>query len=133
MSRTGESSRLRDVLHGRQPLRARLDLLEGVSAFAAVAFREQYDQGPRSPVWKGNMSEQYERVFAQYDTDGDGQLTVDEVTAAIAGMFPASEVNDLSGVVKALFVEYDTDQDGLLSVAEFVPLAKNLPELGTGD
>ncbi|WP_067812999.1 EF-hand domain-containing protein [Actinomadura kijaniata] len=79
------------------------------------------------------MSEQYERVFAQYDTDGDGQLTVDEVTAAIAGMFPASEVNDLSGVVKALFVEYDTDQDGLLSVAEFVPLAKNLPELGTGD
>ncbi|MGI5170291.1 EF-hand domain-containing protein [Spirillospora sp. CA-253888] len=79
------------------------------------------------------MSDQYEAVFAQHDTDGDGQLTVDEVTAAIAGMFPAAEVGDLSGVVKALFVEYDTDQDGLLSVAEFVPLAKNLPELGAGD
>ncbi|MGK5551419.1 EF-hand domain-containing protein [Actinomadura kijaniata] len=79
------------------------------------------------------MSEKYEAVFAQYDTDGDGQLTVDEVTAAIAGMFPAAEVNDLSGIVKALFAEYDTDQDGLLSVTEFVPLAKNLPELGAGD
>jgi Ca2+-binding EF-hand superfamily protein len=78
------------------------------------------------------MSDQYEAVFARYDTDGDGQLTVDEVTMAIAGMFPAGEVNDLSGVVKALFSEYDTDHDGLLSVTEFVPLAENLPELGSG-
>ncbi|MFC4907681.1 EF-hand domain-containing protein [Actinomadura gamaensis] len=78
------------------------------------------------------MSEQFETVFAQYDTDGDGQLTVDEVTAAIAGMFPAAEVNDLSGLVGALFAEYDTDRNGLLSVAEFVPLAENLPELGAG-
>lgn len=79
------------------------------------------------------MSEQYEKVFARYDTDGDGQLTVEEVTAAIAGMFPAGEVNDLSGIVKALFAEYDTDHDGWLSVHEFVPLAKNLPELGDED
>lgn len=77
------------------------------------------------------MSEKYEAVFARYDTDGDGRLTVDEVSAAIAGMFPAADVNDLSGLVKALFVEYDTDHDGLLSVTEFVPLAENLPELGT--
>lgn len=75
------------------------------------------------------MSEQYEAVFARYDTDGDGQLTQDEVTAAIAGLFPATEVADLSGIVKALFAEYDTDGDGLLSVNEFVPLAQNLPEL----
>lgn len=78
------------------------------------------------------MTDQYAAVFARYDTDGDGQLTVDEVTMAIAGMFPAGEVNDLSGVVKALFSEYDTDGDGLLSVTEFVPLAENLPELGSG-
>jgi Ca2+-binding EF-hand superfamily protein len=77
------------------------------------------------------MSDQYESVFARYDTDRDGRLTVDEVTQAIAGMFPAAEVNDLSGIVKALFAEYDTDQDGLLSVTEFVPLAENLPELGS--
>lgn len=75
------------------------------------------------------MSDQYESVFARYDTDGDGRLTADEVTAAIAGMFPAAEVNDLSGIVKALFVNYDVDHDGLLSVTEFVPLAENLPEL----
>jgi hypothetical protein len=79
------------------------------------------------------MSDQYEAVFAQYDTDGDGQLTADEVTAAIAGMFPAAEVKDLSGIVNALFTEYDTDHDGLLSVTEFVPLAENLPELGSED
>ncbi|MDX6742814.1 EF-hand domain-containing protein [Actinocorallia sp. A-T 12471] len=79
------------------------------------------------------MSEQYEAVFARYDTDGDGQLTVEEVTAAIAGMFPAAEVADLSGIVRALFAEYDVDRNGLLSVAEFVPLAKNLPELGSDD
>ncbi|RAY13714.1 EF-hand domain-containing protein [Actinomadura craniellae] len=79
------------------------------------------------------MSDQYEAVFARYDLDGDGQLTVDEVTAAIAGMFPAAEVADLSGIVKALFAEYDTDHDGLLSVTEFVPLAENLPELGSED
>lgn len=77
------------------------------------------------------MSDQYESVFARYDTDGDGRLTADEVTAAIAGMFPAAEVNDLSGIVKALFVNYDTDHDGLLSVTEFGPLAENLPELGS--
>ncbi|ACY97068.1 MULTISPECIES: EF-hand domain-containing protein [Thermomonospora] len=77
------------------------------------------------------MADQYEAVFARYDTNGDGQLTVEEVTAAIASMFSASEVNDLSGIVKALFTEYDTDGDGLLSVSEFVPLAKNLPELGS--
>ncbi|MBO2448961.1 EF-hand domain-containing protein [Actinomadura barringtoniae] len=79
------------------------------------------------------MSDQYEAVFAQYDTDGDGQLTVEEVTAAIAGMFPAAEVGDLSGIVKALFAEYDTDKNGYLSVTEFVPLAENLPELGAED
>ncbi|SEG78412.1 EF-hand domain pair [Thermomonospora echinospora] len=79
------------------------------------------------------MSDQYEAVFARYDTDGDGQLTVDEVTAAIAGMFPETEVDDLSGIVAALFAEYDADHDGLLSVAEFVPLAENLPELGSAD
>ena len=62
------------------------------------------------------MSDQYEAVFARYDTDGDGRLTVDEVTAAIAGMFPAAEVNDLSGIVKALFAEYDTDNDGNIDV-----------------
>jgi Ca2+-binding EF-hand superfamily protein len=77
------------------------------------------------------MSDQYGAVFARYDTDRDGRLTVDEVTEAIAGMFPAAEVNDLSGIVKALFAEYDTDHDGLLSVTEFVPLAENLPELGS--
>ncbi len=77
------------------------------------------------------MSDQYESVFARHDTDGDGRLTVDEVTVAIAGMFPAAEVNDLSGIVKALFATYDTDNDGLLSVSEFVPLAENLPELGS--
>ncbi len=76
------------------------------------------------------MSDHYKEVFARYDTDGDGQLTVDEVTAAIAGMFPTTELNDLSGVVRALFKEYDVDHDGLLSVTEFVPLAQNLPELG---
>ncbi|MEV5574802.1 EF-hand domain-containing protein [Spirillospora sp. NPDC052269] len=76
------------------------------------------------------MSEKFEAVFAQYDTDGDGQLTVDEVTAAIAGMFPAAEVADLSGLVKALFAEFDTDGNGFLSADEFVPLAENLPELG---
>jgi Ca2+-binding EF-hand superfamily protein len=88
-----------------------------------------YDQESRLLWWKGIMSDQYEAVFARYDTDGDGRLTVDEVTAAIAGMFPAAEVDDLSGIVKALFAEYDTDHDGLLSVTEFVPLADNLPEL----
>ncbi|MFB9834898.1 EF-hand domain-containing protein [Actinoallomurus acaciae] len=77
------------------------------------------------------MSADYKTVFARYDTDGDGRLTVDEVTAAIAGMFPAAEVNDLSGIVKALFAQYDVDHDGLLSVTEFVPLAENLPELGS--
>ncbi|RFU41752.1 EF-hand domain-containing protein [Actinomadura logoneensis] len=76
------------------------------------------------------MSEKFEAVFAQYDTDGDGQLTVDEVTAAIAGMFPAAEVADLSGIVGALFATYDTDGNGYLSADEFVPLAANLPELG---
>ncbi len=76
------------------------------------------------------MSDQYESVFAKYDTDGDGRLTEAEVTAAIAGMFPAAEVDDLSGIVKALFATYDTDHDGLLSASEFVPLAENLPELG---
>jgi Ca2+-binding EF-hand superfamily protein len=79
------------------------------------------------------MSDQHEAVFARYDTDGDGQLTVDEVTAAIRQMFPASEVNDLSGIVKALFDEYDTDRNGLISVTEFTPLAANLPELGADD
>ncbi|MCP2342820.1 EF-hand domain-containing protein [Actinomadura rupiterrae] len=77
------------------------------------------------------MSEQYEAVFAQYDTDGDGRLTVDEVGAAIAGLFPDGELTDPSVLVKALFAEYDTDKDGFLSVAEFVPLAQNLPELGS--
>lgn len=77
------------------------------------------------------MSDQYEAVFARYDTDGDGRLTADEVTAAVAGMFPASAVNDLSGIVRALFAEYDVDHDGFLTAAEFVPLAKNLPELGS--
>ncbi|MFD0689854.1 EF-hand domain-containing protein [Actinomadura fibrosa] len=77
------------------------------------------------------MSDQYEALFARYDTDGDGQLTETEVTAAVASLFPAAEVDDLSGLVKALFAEYDTDLDGLLSVTEFVPLAENLPELGT--
>ncbi|WP_329254909.1 EF-hand domain-containing protein [Actinoallomurus sp. NBC_01490] len=77
------------------------------------------------------MSADYEAVFARYDTDGDGRLTAHEVTSAIAGMFPAAEVNDLSGIVKALFDQYDVDQDGLLSVTEFVPLAQNLPELGS--
>lgn len=79
------------------------------------------------------MSDHYKAVFARYDTDQDGQLTVDEVTRAIAGMFPAAEVDDLSGIVKALFDEYDTDHNGLLSVTEFVPLAENLPELGDDD
>ena len=79
------------------------------------------------------MSDQYAAVFARYDTDGDGRLTAQEVTAAIAGMFPAAEVNDLSGLVNSLFVKYDVDQDGLLSVTEFVPLAQNLPELGARD
>ncbi|HEY8478700.1 MAG TPA: EF-hand domain-containing protein [Spirillospora sp.] len=77
------------------------------------------------------MSDQYKAVFARHDANGDGQLSVEEVTAAIAGLFPASEVNDLSGLVRKLFAEYDTDGDGLLSVDEFVPLAKNLPELGS--
>ncbi|GLW65126.1 hypothetical protein Arub01_33700 [Actinomadura rubrobrunea] len=79
------------------------------------------------------MSEQFEAVFARYDTDGDGLLTVDEVTAAVAGLFPAAEVNDLSGIVKALFAEYDTNGDGRLTVNEFVPLAKNLPELDSAN
>lgn len=79
------------------------------------------------------MSDQYEAVFARYDTDGDGRLDVDEVTAAIAGMFPAAEVNDLSPIVAKLFAEYDANGDGLLSAAEFVPLAENLPELGSED
>lgn len=77
------------------------------------------------------MSDQYEAVFARYDTDGDGQLTEQEVTAAIASLFPATEVDDLSGLAKALFAEYDTDDDGLLSVTVFVHLAENLPELGS--
>ncbi|GAA4128011.1 EF-hand domain-containing protein [Actinomadura keratinilytica] len=79
------------------------------------------------------MSDQYKAVFARYDTDGDGRLTVEEVTAAIAGMFPAAEVNDLSGIVGALFAEYDTDKDGWLTADEFVPLAQNLPELGSAN
>jgi Ca2+-binding EF-hand superfamily protein len=83
-------------------------------------------------LWRReNMSANYETVFARYDTDGDGRLTADEVTSAIAGMFPAAEVNDLSGIVKALFAQYDVDHDGLLSVTEFIPLAENLPELGS--
>jgi Ca2+-binding EF-hand superfamily protein len=90
-----------------------------------------YDQGLRWLWRRGIMSDQYEAIFARYDTDGDGRLTADEVTEAIAGMFPAAEVNDLSGIVKALFVTYDTDHDGLLSMTEFVPLAENLPELGS--
>ncbi|WP_169744484.1 EF-hand domain-containing protein [Spirillospora albida] len=79
------------------------------------------------------MSEKYEAVFARFDTDGDGRLDVDEVTAAIAGMFPAAEVDDLSPLVAKLFAEYDANGDGLLSAAEFVPLAENLPELGADD
>ena len=46
------------------------------------------------------MSDQHEAVFARYDTDRDGRLTVTEVTEAIAGMFPAAEVNDLSGIAR---------------------------------
>ncbi|MBW8484221.1 EF-hand domain-containing protein [Actinomadura parmotrematis] len=75
------------------------------------------------------MAEKYEAVFARYDINGDGQLNVEEVTAAIAGLFPGEELGDLSGVVGVLFSEYDTDGDGLLSAAEFVPLVENLPEL----
>ncbi|MEV5831847.1 EF-hand domain-containing protein [Spirillospora sp. NPDC052242] len=75
------------------------------------------------------MSDRFEAVFARYDTDGDGRLTEEEVAAAVASLFPAAEVGDLSPVVKALFADYDTDGDGSLSVAEFVPLVQNLPEL----
>ena len=95
--------------------------------------RSGYDRGLRCLSWKEIMSDQYEAVFAHYDTDKDGRLTADEVTAAIAGMFPAAELDDLSGIVSALFVQYDVDHDGLLSVTEFVPLAENLPELGATD
>jgi hypothetical protein len=77
------------------------------------------------------MSDQYEAVFARYDTDRGWAAHRRRGDRGDRRMFPAAEVNDLSGIVKALFAEYDTDHDGLLSVTEFVPLAENLPELGS--
>jgi len=59
-----------------------------------------------------NYQQHIWEAFCQYDVDGDGRITVDEMRAALSGE-PAE-------VVERYLAEFDVDGDGAIDYEEFV-------------
>ena len=59
-----------------------------------------------------------EQVFATFDLDGDGQITAEELKAALAEMGEDVTVEDAAERITA----GDADHDGKISRAEFVAM-----------
>jgi Ca2+-binding EF-hand superfamily protein len=59
--------------------------------------------------------EDVEKIFQTFDLDGDGQITAEELKAALAELGEDVTVEDAAERISA----GDTDQDGTISLAEF--------------
>lgn len=68
---------------------------------------------------RGNQVLAWRRYFQHIDTDGDKQLTYDELREAFAAMGRSLDVVG----VKRVFATYDRDEDGVLDEREFIAVA----------
>ena len=88
-------------------------------------------------MYSGSIRDKLEWVFDIYDVDGNGYITLEEISDVVKSMQEAKKSDD--GEVKkgylsttkvaAVFMAADNDNDGYLTVDEFIECVEELPEL----
>ena len=74
---------------------------------------------PRGPVIPAPRAQQTAAaVFAQYDTNSDGVLDADEVSAMIDAFGYKVDASYVGGVME-IFGKFDTDSNGTIDASEF--------------
>ncbi len=78
---------------------------------------ECYPRAPQGEGMTDKSRDTIRAVFDRYDTDGDGQIDLDELADALEGLCPDKRVGheELVRSLRAL----DVDGNGLVSFAEF--------------
>ncbi len=109
------------MTHRADPLEPQIDLLE--SQLRASLGAKHFGERPK-------MEQALKKVFAQYDTSGDGSLQYDE--------FECAMVRDLNfvgvhRVIRGLFERYDTDCTDRLSFKEFCGAVLGARPTATGN
>ena len=64
-------------------------------------------------------------LFIGADADGDGNLTMEEVSAMFAKVLGAKAMEDMGAIVSDLFQRMDADHTGTVSIAEVKAFAKD--------
>ena len=83
---------------------------------------------------RGSVREKMEWLFEIYDVDGNGRITLDELTDVVKCMQhhgePQKSCSKFSApVMTAVFTQVDADSDGYLTMDEFVSGVEGNPEL----
>ncbi|OAY46537.1 probable calcium-binding protein CML27 [Manihot esculenta] len=65
--------------------------------------------------------EEIQKVFNQFDTNGDGRISVDELGGVLQSMGSACT----SAEIERIMEDVDTDKDGFISLEEFAQLFKS--------
>ena len=65
-------------------------------------------------------------LFIGADTDGDGTLTIDEVSAIFEKVLGKEQLEKMGDVVKDIFAKMDHDNSGTVTIAEVKAYAKDL-------
>jgi hypothetical protein len=106
----------------------RISLIAAAAAIASSA----HAQAPAQPasqapkqLSKADFTKNIDSRFAELDTNHDGNLTKDEVTAAQAKALQQAQAAEQQRI-EAEFKKLDTNNDGSLSLAEFKAVAPSL-------
>merc|ERR1712168_25746 len=100
-----------------------------------VSFKEL--MSTLSLTTRGSIRDKLEWVFDIYDVDGNGYITLEEISDVVKSMQDAKKADNEAGKkgylsttkVAAVFMAADNDNDGYLTVDEFIEAVNELPEL----
>ncbi|PKI77817.1 probable calcium-binding protein CML27 [Punica granatum] len=77
---------------------------------------------PSSPQRLQRMTDpELEKVFAQFDADGDGKISLSELSQVLSALGSKSSSADL----RLAMEEIDSDRDGFISLSEFAALCRS--------
>lgn len=74
-----------------------------------------------SPALTTMTDAEFKNLFNQFDTDGDGKISADELSKVLSA-FGGSESTANSIELRCAMEEIDTNRDGFISLSEFKAL-----------
>lgn len=98
-------------------------------ALPAAALAQAPAEEQQQPVTKAELTAELDADYADLDTDRDGKVGTDEITARL-NKGAQQQLDEIARQRDAAFARMDADKDGSISKAEFEALNK-LPPLPT--